>query len=213
MKTDELLALLATQAPPGTHESAGRRYATAIGWGTLGATLLMAIFLGVRHDMSVAVTRPMFWVKLAYVAALAGAGVLATMRLSIPGMKLGQLGAALAAPIVAMWLLAALALMPASPPERSQMFWGETWAWCPVLVALLSVPVFVALCWAMRGLAPTRLALAGGMAGFASGALAAVVYSLHCPELGAPFLGFWYLLGILVPTAIGALVGRSLFRW
>ena len=67
--------------------------------------------------------------------------------------------------------------------------------------------------WAMRGLAPTRLKLAGAAAGFTSGAVGAVVYCLHCPEMDAPFLGFWYLMGMLIPTAVGALLGPRLLRW
>ena len=64
-----------------------------------------------------------------------------------------------------------------------------------------------------EGLAPTRLRLAGAAAGLLSGAVGALVYSLHCPELAAPFLGFWYLLGMLIPTAAGALLGPRLLRW
>ena len=30
---------------------------------------------------------------------------------------------------------------------------------------------------------------------------------MHCPELTAPFIGVWYLLGMLIPTAIGAAMG------
>lgn len=65
----------------------------------------------------------------------------------------------------------------------------------------------------LRGLAPTRLRLAGAAAGFAAGSLGALVYSLHCPELAAPFLAIWYLLGMLIPTAIGAWLGPRLLRW
>jgi hypothetical protein len=62
-------------------------------------------------------------------------------------------------------------------------------------------------------MAPTRLRLAGAAAGFAAGAVGALVYSVHCPELAAPFLGVWYLLGILIPTAVGALLGPRLLHW
>jgi hypothetical protein len=29
----------------------------------------------------------------------------------------------------------------------------------------------------------------------------------------APFLAIWYLLGMLIPTALGALLGPRLLRW
>jgi len=60
------------------------------------------------------------------------------------------------------------------------------------------------------------LYLAGGMgAGDVKlfGAVGALVYSVHCPEQAAPFIGFWYLLGMLIPTAVGALLGPRLLRW
>jgi hypothetical protein len=66
---------------------------------------------------------------------------------------------------------------------------------------------------ALRSLAPTRLRLAGTAAGLAAGAVGASVYQLHCPELAAPFLGTWYVLGILAPAALGALIGPRLLRW
>ena len=77
--------------------------------------------------------------------------------------------------------------------ERAELVLGGTWNACPLNIAVLSLPVFVAALWAMKGLAPTRPALAGAAAGLLAGAVGAVVYTLHCPELAAPFLGTWYV--------------------
>jgi hypothetical protein len=213
MRTDDLVAMLATGVEAVAPGAAMRRCAMALGWGVLGAAALMVVLLEVRHDLAAAVLLPMFWIKLAFVAGLVAASLLAVLRLSRPGLRLAWVPGALAAPVLAMWLLAGSVLMRADAPQRVQMFFGETWASCPFLVALLSAPAFVALLWAMRGLAPTRLRLAGAAAGFLSGAIGALVYSLHCPEMEAPFLGFWYLAGMLIPTAVGALLGPRLLRW
>ncbi len=213
MKTDDLITLLATGAGAVQPNAAARRYAIALGWGVLGAVLLMAMLLGVRHDLAKAVLLPMFWVKIAFVACLAAAGLFTILRLSRPGARLAWLPGALAAPILAMWVLAAAELITAEPARRAGLFFGDTWNSCPFLIALLSVPAFVAVIWAMKGLAPTRLRLAGAAAGFASGATGTLVYCVHCPEMAAPFLGFWYLLGMLIPTAVGALLGPRLLRW
>ncbi|MDH1161872.1 DUF1109 domain-containing protein, partial [Pseudomonas otitidis] len=35
----------------------------------------------------------------------------------------------------------------------------------------------------------------------------------HCPEMGVPFWGVWYLLGMLLPTVLGAVLGPRLLRW
>jgi hypothetical protein len=205
--------MLATGAEAVDTHAAARRFAAAIGWGAFGSALLMGILLGVRHDLGAAARLPMFWGKVAFVACLAGAGLLTATRLSRPGLRLGWVPSALAAPVLAMWLLAAYVLVRADPLQRTHLFFGETWTSCPLLIALLSAPAFVALLWALRGVAPTRPVLAGAAAGFLAGAIGALVYCLHCPEMAAPFLGFWYLIGMLIPSALGALVGPRLLRW
>ena len=173
----------------------------------------MAILLGVRHDLADAVSRPMFWVKLGYVLSLAAAGLFALSRLSRPGARLAGVRLSLAAPVLLMWLIAAIEVTAADPAELNDLVFGRTWASCPVLIATLSVPIFAAMAWATKGFAPTRLRLAGAAMGLASGGVAAVVYSLHCPEMAAPFLGLWYLAGLLVPATLGVLSGPLLLRW
>jgi hypothetical protein len=213
MRTDALVAMLATGGGAVEPNAADRRCATGIGWGALGAALLMAVLLDVRHDLAAAVLLPMFWVKIAFVACLAAGSLLAVLRLSRPGLQLAWVPGVLSAPVLAIWLLAAIVLARADPAQRAGLFFGDTWNSCPFLVAMLSAPVLVAVVWAMKGLAPTRLWLAGAAAGLLSGAVGALVYSVHCPETAAPFIGFWYLLGMLIPTAVGALLGPRLLRW
>lgn len=213
MKTDDLVAMLAAGAGAVEPGAGARRYATALGWGAFGATLLMAIALGVRADLAQAVWLPMFWIKLAFPACLAAAALYAAARLSRPGVPLGRVPLALAAPVLAIWLLAAFVVATAAAGEREALIFGATWNVCPPLVAMLSLPLFVAAMWAMQGLAPTRLALAGAAAGLLAGSAGALIYALHCPEMEAPFLAIWYLLGMLIPTAAGALVGPWLLRW
>lgn len=213
MKTDDLIAMLATDPGAVDTHAATSRFAVAIGWGAVGTVLLMALLLPVRADLAAAVLLPMFWIKAGFVGALAGASLFAALRLSRPGAQIGRVPVALALPVLVMWAIAAFTLFEAEPQQRSRLFLGDTWQSCPFLIALLSVPVFIATMWAMKGLAPTRPGFAGFVAGLLSGAMAALVYSLHCPEMGAPFVGFWYLLGILIPAGVGALLGRYLLRW
>ena len=213
MKTDELVTLLATGAGAVEPDAAARRFATALGWGAFGAALLMAIVLGVRPDIREAAWLPMFWIKLAFPASLVVGGLFAALRLSRPGMRLGRVPGALAAPVLAMGLLAAFALFGAPPSERAELILGSTWKDCLLNVTMLSLPVLVAVLWAMKGLAPTRLPLAGAAAGLLAGAIGALTYALHCPEMAAPFLGIWYLAGMLIPTAAGAILGPLLLHW
>jgi hypothetical protein len=213
MRTEEFAALLATGAGPVERASVLRRYAIAAAWGLPGAVLLMATLLGLRAELGQEMRLPMFWVRLAYVAGLAVASVLLATRASIPGARLGGSAAALAAPVLVMWTLAVVALARAEPGGREHLLFGDTWTTCGFSIATLSVPMLIATLWAMKGLAPTRLRLAGAAAGALAGATGALAYTLHCPELAAPFLGFWYLLGILIPTTLGAALGPRVLRW
>jgi hypothetical protein len=212
VKTEDLVAMLAAGAEPVAPGAAVRRYAIALGWGACGALLLMLTLLGVRPDLGEAVWLPMFWAKLAFPALLAAGALYAAARLSQPGAQLGRAPEALAAPVLAMWLLALVALLNADG-GRGALIFGSTWIVCPLLVALLSLPAFVAAMWAMRGLAPTRLTSAGAAAGLLAGAVGALIYAVHCPEMDAPFLAIWYLLGMLIPAAAGAACGPRLLRW
>ena len=104
-------------------------------------------------------------------------------------------------------------LLAAEPAARPSLVLGQTWQDCGYRIAALSAPVFVAVLLAMRGLAPTRLRLAGAAAGLLAGAAGALVYAMHCPELAAPFLAVWYVLGVSIPAALGALIGPRVLRW
>ena len=213
MKTDELVTLLVTGSAAVETHVAVRRYLVAVASGLIGAALLMLSLLKVRADLAEAAMLPLFWLKIGFVASLMVASLFATVRLSRPGAQIARLPVAMATPVVLMWVVAALIMYVAEPATRSGLFLGQTWQSCPLLIALLSAPALVALIWAMKGLAPTRPRLAGFAAGLLSGALAALVYCLHCPELAAPFIGFWYLLGMLIPAGAGAWLGETLLRW
>ena len=84
---------------------------------------------------------------------------------------------------------------------------------CAFLVTLTALPTLAATFWALRQLAPTRLTLSGALAGLFAGAAGAFVYSFHCTEGAAPFIAIWYTLGIVLTTALGALLGPRLLRW
>lgn len=212
MKTDDLINMLASgDVRPQPIPAA--RIVTPITLGLLVAIALTATLLGVRDNFLQELTLPAFWVKFVFVIVLASVGVTATRRLSSPGVKADRVPVMLAVPFVIIWGIAAISLITAAPGDRVELFWGETWKVCPFLIAGLSLPIFVAILRVMRDLAPTRLRLAGAAAGLTSGAAAAAVYCLHCPELAAPFVGFWYVLGMLIPTLLGALIGPRVLRW
>lgn len=213
MKTDDLVKLLAAGVAPVPASAVGRRFAVAMGWGLPGAVLLLLVTLGIRTDLAQAAGELMFWLKPTFAACLALAGLIATERLARPGMRLGLVWAALATPVLALWLVATVMLINAAPAHRADLILGNTWKECSFNIAFISLPLFAATLWALKGLAPTRLALAGASAGLLAGALGALVYALHCPESTAPFLAVWYVLGIAIPTLAGAVLGPRALRW
>ena len=213
MKTDELIAVLATNAGPAA-PSAEMRLPLALGGGGIIAIVLMSVWIGVRGDIGEAMLVPMFWLKLAFPVSLAVLALVLSDRLAHPGILLGRIPLALLAPVLVIWFLAAGDLLGAAGgAERAELLFGATWKECPVYVSILSLPAFAGLMWALRGLAPVRPALAGAAAGLLAGAVGATAYALHCPEMEAPFLGVWYLLGMLIPACAGAIIGARILRW
>ncbi|WP_158903454.1 DUF1109 domain-containing protein [Burkholderia sp. L27(2015)] len=213
MKTQDLVALLAADVTPVDPHIMSKRFSWALLMGVLGSTVLMAIWLGIRPDLAQVVRTALFWFKLAFPLALAGASLWTCTRLARPGAAVGAAGVAVALPIAAVWLVAALMVRGAPDTERAALLLGQTWRVCSRNIACLSIPGLIAGFWAMRGLAPTHLRWAGAACGLLAGATATVVYCLHCPEMGAPFWAIWYLFGMLIPTLGGALLGPYLLRW
>ena len=112
--------------------------------------------------------------------------------------------------------LAAVAVFEMSQVAQADwlaMWLGQSWKVCSALVFLLSLPIFGGLLWSFRSLAPTRLRLAGATAGLTSGAWAATLYCLHCPEVSAIFVLTWYTLGMVLAALAGAILGPRLMRW
>ena len=213
MKTEDLVSLLSTGVATVDLRLPSRRWLLALAGGASIAFLLTAGLLKLNPALWLETSNPMFWVRESYCAVLGVLGFIAVVRLAHPGFRLGVAPMGIPVAVIAMWVLAGMTLVMASPQNRVPLILGHTAGVCPFLIALVSAPLLIALLWVMRSLAPTRLRLAGGASGFAAGSIGALVYSLHCPELAAPFLGIWYLLGMLIPTALGAGLGPRLLRW
>ncbi|MHA6197265.1 DUF1109 domain-containing protein [Pseudomonas wadenswilerensis] len=213
MKTDELIDLLVSGEGPVDRHVLLRRMGIALLGGGLAALLLTMTLYGVRPDIAEVARTPLFWAKVALPGSLALLAIWLNRRLSRPGVKGGAVWALLGLPLLLVWLGAVLSLAGAAPEARADLVFGRTWRTCAMNIALLSLPVFIGVFWALRGLAPTRLRQAGAAGGLLAGATATLAYCLHCPEMGVPFWGIWYLLGMLVPTLAGAALGPRLLRW
>lgn len=213
MKTDDLISMLATGVTPVDRHVVARRLCIATLLGATLATLLVALALHVRADLADVAATPLFWAKVALPLSLMLGALSMVARLARPGMAPAVTWLGITVPFAAVWLGAIVVITQTPAGERAAAVLGETWRVCPFNIAMLSVPAFVATFWALRGLAPTRLRLTGAVGGLLSGAVATLAYCLHCPEMGVAFWGVWYVLGMLVPAAVGALLGPRLLRW
>lgn len=213
MKTDDLIKLLAADTLPVQRRAAPRRLALALVAGLPLAAAIMLLDYGVRRDLAQAMLLPMFWMKLMFPAVVSAAAFVALQRLARPGVRPGASWLGIAVPVLLLWLMAGAVLATAPAETRAALVLGQTWRTCSASIAWISLPIFVAVLIALRGLAPTRPSWTGACAGAVAGGAGAAVYALHCPELQAPFLAVWYVLGIAVPVVTGALLGPRLLRW
>lgn len=213
MKTDDLISIMAAGVAPIDRGLPARRMAQALVLGSACSLVLLLLIYGLRPDLKAMLSVPLFWIKLAFPTALAVGSLLVLRRLLRPGLRVGINWAGIAMPSAAIWIGGVLVLLAAPAAERIPLLMGFTWRTCPFNIALLSLPLCAAIVWAVRAMAPTQLRLAGAVAGLLAGATATMVYCLHCPEMGVPFWGVWYFLGMLIPAAAGLLLGPRLLRW
>jgi hypothetical protein len=213
MNTNDLVSMLATGIEATDRHAFGQRFLQALALAVPATLLLFFTAYGVRADIGAMLALPLFWLKFGFaLPVLAAAGWL-TLRLARPGST-GTAGWVMAAlPVLALWAAAAFAVAEADPGERARLLLGHSWRSCTASVALLSVPVFAGLLWALRGMLPTVPVQAGAAAGLAAGAFALFLYSLFCTEMALPFWSVWYVLGMLLPCGAGALAGALLLRW
>ena len=213
MRTDDLVGLLSTGITPVKSRTVARRFGISLPVAAIGATALMATVFGVRPDLSAIIKTAIFWEKLAFPLCLAIGALIATVRLARPGAKVGTGWPVMAIPVVIVWIAAIAVLVSAAPQDRLPAILGQSWRACPFNILLLAVPGFIAIFWAVKGLAPTRLRLAGAISGLLASSVATVAYCFHCPEMNPAFWSIWYVAGMLLPAALGAVLGPKLLRW
>ncbi len=213
MSETDLVAALAADLRPVPPRAMTARLLAALALGALVSVVLTLALLGPRPDMPEAMGGPMFWIKDGYALVLCGIAVWACERLARPGAKAGARIAWLAVPVVALAVLAGWRLSVAPAQDRHALMMGGSARVCPWMILAASLPPLAGLVWAVRGMAPTRLRLAGLMLGVAAGGAGAAAYALHCTESAAPFLALWYTLGVAGAGLLGLLAGPRLLRW
>lgn len=211
--TEDLIRELSADLKPSRPGMASLRLASGVFAGAILSLIGVSFLLGSPLGAVGYTGIPAFTMKLAFAAAMAVASSILLLGAGRPGQPIGyRLGWLLLPPLI----VAATAVMElaiTAPQFREEAWLGSTWLTCILAIAGFSLPVLGGVVWAFRRLAPTRLHLAGFLAGMTSGSAAALVYALYCPETTATFLVSWYTGGILAAGLIGLLAGPRLLRW
>jgi hypothetical protein len=213
VNTEQLIAALSAEVPRVPRHALAKRIAIGVVAGSLAAMVLVALVLGIRPDLDIAMRSFPFWMKWTYSLSLGAGAAYAVSRLARPAPGSLRILWLLAVPVLVLLGIGIGELARTPPAEWRGLWLGHSWGICPFIVLVLAVPIFAGLLWSFRRLAPTRLRAAGAAAGLAAGAWAATIYCLHCAEASAIFVLTWYSLGILLATAIGALLGPRVLRW
>ena len=212
MKTADLIAALAGRETLVRPTRVGSRLMIAALIGALFAAVILVAWLGLR-PLADAVQTRMFWMKGGYSLWLALAGGWWAARVARPGGLPGLAPFIAGVAVIVMIAMGAADLARTATPDLIREWMGSTWTVCPWRILALAAPVYLAVAWMLRRLAPTRLGWAGAAAGLLAGGVGATVYGLYCQENTAAFVATWYTLGIAVCAAVGALLGPRLLRW
>lgn len=210
---DLLVERLVADLRPVENPPVARRLSIGLGAGLVLSVLLVGMTFGYRPDMATASLTTIFWAKLAYVSGIGAVALWAVERLVRPGVPTGNLLLWLLVPPLGMAALATFQLMNGPADVREHLLMGFSAAVAPWRIMAAALPPLVGLSWAVRGLAPTRLVLAGAMVGLAAGGFGAASYAMHCQELAAPFLLIWYGLGVFACGLLGGILGPRVLRW
>lgn len=211
MKTDDLISLLAQDAPVRMRLGRMMTYALVIGMAV--SIVIMLATIGVRHNIGevIGTARVMFKIGLTSILAVIACSVV--FRIGKPGVGLKGLARALGIPLVLLVVGVAmeLAVVPVDLWKTNMI--GRYSAYCVFFIPLLSVAPLAGFLWVLNHGAPENPGVAGAAAGLAAGGVAAAIYAWHCPDDSPLFLASWYSLAISAVTAVGYFAGRRWLRW
>ncbi|MDP4733725.1 MAG: DUF1109 domain-containing protein [Limnohabitans sp.] len=212
MKTNDLIALLASDTLR-PQKPVRQQLLRQLVLGAVVCGVLLFTLFGLNPQMDQMAVHPAFITKMLWLTALMGFSLYGLFRLARPGVGAGHTLWGIGLALLAMFSLGLLQLLQTDSGAQTAQWMGGSWQVCSVSITALSLPVLGALLWALRQLAPTRPVLTGAVAGVLAGSLAASIYSLHCTETSLTFFAVWYVAGMALATALGALLGTRWLRW
>jgi len=212
MKTEDLIkAISADTDAPCTPIS--RVLLMAGVGGAAVAAIVFLVLIPLRPDFAAALPTGRFLYKWLLTLTLVVTSMAVVVQLARPqSVPTSRLLLLIVAPLV---LIAGIAVELLTVPADYWMptMRGRNAIGCLLLIPLLSAMPLAALFLALQEGAPARPALAGGVAGLAAAGIGATLYATHCMDDSPLFMAAWYVLGIGLVAAIGAILGPRLLRW
>jgi hypothetical protein len=211
MKTNDLISLLAQDAP--VRFSLSKRLAWALVVGVVVSGLLLLFTVGLRHNLVTAVETVRVAFKISETLLLAMTASCLVFRIGKPDQGIRPLALCLLVPLLLLVAAVAIELTLLPEPLWAPSLIGSHAAFCVFFIPVLSIVPLVGFLKALQSGAPENPGLAGAAAGLAASGIAAALYAWHCPDDSPLFVATWYVLAISLVTFIGFLAGRRLLRW
>jgi hypothetical protein len=213
MKTDDLIAMLATNVEAVDRRQLVRTIGAAVLVGAVVALGAMLLVLGIRADLHQAGAEIFLLLKLAFTIGIVAVASIYLTRLARPGGERKIPIVLVALPFLAIVVLAGIHLTVAPDSHWKKMIVGDQWLECLLSIPIIAIVPFAAVIWALRQMAPTDLTRTGALAGLVAGGISATAYAFHCMDDSLPFVALWYGGTIALCTLAGATLGPRLLRW
>jgi hypothetical protein len=213
VRTDELIVALARDAHPvrPLHRPSLRlaKWTAAI----VPLTAVAAVVIGLRADVSSAITQPAFIGIAAATIATALISAASALVLSIPGAERSIAQRALPLSMGGLWALALVILLTVGDnPVQRLAAWPLHWL-CVIEITALGIVPALALFTLLRDAAPLRRYWICAHATLASVAIGAAATQFLCPLDDPAHQLVGHLLPVAVLSMLGALAGRRLLSW
>lgn len=213
MKTDDLIKALAADTAT-VSAPISRTVTLALGIGALAAVAHFFSLLTVRSDFAHAITHdPRFMFKFIFTIGIAIPALLLVLRLARPDGNADGARWLFALPLGLLALAVGYEMLTVPVEHWPVHAFGTMPVACMKYIPILAAAPFIATLYALRNGAPSNPAAAGAAAGLFSGAIGAALYATFCVDDSPMFLAIWYVIGIAIVTALGAVIGSRLLRW
>lgn len=208
MRTDDLIRMLAEDAPVPIR--LGRAMALALLIGTSVSIAVLILTIGIRQNMMQALETARVLFKIGVTLTLAVAATSLVFRIGRPGVSLRARSLSLILPVILIAAAVLLEMMMTPSNSWSARMMGRYSRFCLFFIPLLSLAPLIGFLLVLRESAPANPGIAGAVAGLAASGIAAAIYAWHCPDDSPFFLAAWYTLAIAIVTAAGYFIGRRL---